>query len=283
MTSTLVQLSNLMNSTCCWFVDNDNPYHYEDSDSYHSNSALIFQKRTMNPVSSDSDSQTPLQRECVNLFKARQYKSCEIAARMELSKAVQEGRDPQMALALLGDCAQCTQQYRRAVSFYRRMKPYKYRWKEAQCLQALGNVVEASSVLEAVPGKARTLEMNMTLGNLYVASGRRNSAISAFMESLMQNPYALEAVEWLATLNADKAHVLEAIRRGFSARGVADDEALVPVGDLVSAQFAKHRHQTGPALQQFMALERKYINNPYLMVKIAELQVSVQNCRAQQA
>lgn len=225
----------------------------------------------------DSDSQTnnltPLQRECVNLFKSRQYKSCEIASRMELSRAIQEGRDPQIALALLGDSAQCTQQYRRAVSFYRRMNPYKYRWKEAQCLQALGNVVEASSVLETVPGKSRTLEMNMTLGNLYVASGRRNSAINAFLESLMQNPYALEAVEWLATLNADKSHVLEAIKRGFSARGVADNETLLPVVDLVSAQFAKHRHQTGSALQQFKVLEQQYPNNPYIMVKIAELQV----------
>ena len=225
----------------------------------------------------DSDSHsnlTPLQRECVNLFKSKQYKSCEIASRMELSRAIQEGRDPQIALALLGDSAQCTQQYRRAVSFYRRMKPYKYRWKEAQCLQALGNVVEASSVLETVPSKERTLEMNMTLGNLYVASGRRNAAVNAFLESLMQNPYALEAVECLASLNADKAHVLEAIKRGFSAQGVTDGEDLLPVIDLVSAQFAKHRHQTGPALQQFMTLEQQYPNNTYIMVKIAELRVS---------
>ena len=98
----------------------------------------------MEPSESDV-SLTPLQKECVNLFKARQYKSCEIAARMELARAEQEGRDPRFCWALLGDCYHSSQQYRRAVTFYRRMKSHKYRWKEAQCLQALGNVVEASS------------------------------------------------------------------------------------------------------------------------------------------
>ena len=189
---------------------------------------------------SESDvSLTPLQRECVNLFKARQYKSCEVAARMELARAEQEGRDPRLAWAMLADCAHSTQQYRRAVTFYRRMKSHKYRWKEAQCLQALGNVVEASSVLEMVPSKARTLEMNMTLGNLYLASGRNGAATEAFLESLMENPYALEAVEWLATLGAAKDQVLEAIKRGFAAKGTSEDAALLPVVDIVSAHFGK--------------------------------------------
>jgi tetratricopeptide (TPR) repeat protein len=217
---------------------------------------------------------TPLQRECVILFKARQYKSCEIAARMELARAEQEGRDPRFCWALLGDCYHSSQQYRRAVTFYRRMKSHKYRWKEAQCLQALGSVVEASSVLEMVPSKARTLEMNMTLGNLYMASGRNGAAAEAFLESLMENPYALEAVEWLATLGVPKDQVFDAIQRGFAAKGIAEDAALLPIADLVSALFAKHRHQTANALQQFMALERKYPGNVYLLLKIATLQVS---------
>ena len=222
---------------------------------------------------SENAALTPLQRECVELFKARQFKSCEIAARMELSLCEKEGRDSRMAWALLGDCAQSTQQYRTAVSFFRRLKAPKYRWKEAQCLQALGNVVEASSVLEMVPNKFRTLEMNMTLGNLYVASGRDMSAIEAFLESLTQNPYALEAVEWLATLNADKNQVLEAIQKGFAAKETNNEEALLPVNELVAAHFAKIRHLTAVALQQFSALEKMYPNNVYLLLRIATLQV----------
>lgn len=216
---------------------------------------------------------TPLQHECVDLYKAKQYKSCEIVARMDLAKAEMEGRDPRMAWAMLGECAQATQQYRKAVYFYRRMKSHNYRWKEAQCLQALGNVVEASAVLELVPQNARSLEMNMTLGNLYVASGRNVTAEKAFLESLMQNPYALEAMEWLASLGTDKSRVLEAISRGLAAKGASQDTALLPLVDLANAHFAKHRHQTSSALHQFVELDRKFPNNIYLLLRIATLQV----------
>jgi tetratricopeptide (TPR) repeat protein len=228
------------------------------------------------PLAGDSElpaTLSPLQCECVDLYKAKQYKSCEIVARMDLAKAELEGRDPRMAWAMLGQCAQATQQYRKAVYFYRRMKSHLYRWKEAQCLQALGNVVEASAVLEMVPHNARSLEMNMTLGNLYVASGRNGTAMDAFLESLMQNPYALEAVEWLASLGADKSQVLEAISRGFAARGASQDTVLLPLVDLVNAHFAKNRHQTSSALQQFVSLERKFPNNIYLLLRMATLQV----------
>ena len=87
-----------------------------------------------------SNGLTPLQEECFKLLKAKQYKSCEILARMELAKAELEGRDSRVAWALLGDCAQLTQQYRRAISYYRRIQvfgSYKYRLKEAQCLQGM--------------------------------------------------------------------------------------------------------------------------------------------------
>jgi hypothetical protein len=129
-----------------------------------------------------------------------------------------------------------------------------------------------------IPQKHRTLEMNMTLGNLYVASGRSAAAIEAFLESLQQNPYTIEAVEWVATLGADKAKVLEAVKKGFSERGTTDDEALMPVVDMVSAHLAKSRHQTTLALQQFMALEKEFPNNVYMLLRIATLQVSRMNC-----
>jgi len=236
---------------------------------------------TMDPVATGVDltsSSTPLsrlQREIVDLFEARQYKSCEILARMEKSRAEREGRDPRMAVAMLGDCAHETQQYRKAVSFYRCIESPKHRWKEAQCLQALGNVVEASAVLEMVPQNARTLAMNMTLGNLYVASGRSNAAQESFLDSLNQNPYALEAIEWLATLGADKNLVLASIKKGFV--GVTEEDVMVPVLDFAAAHFAKSRHQNASALQQFVALERLYPNNVYLLLNIGTIQVRIQS------
>mmetsp|Transcript_41263 Transcript_41263/g.99394 ORF Transcript_41263/g.99394 Transcript_41263/m.99394 type:complete len:145 (-) Transcript_41263:450-884(-) len=71
---------------------------------------------------SSSNSLTPLQDECFKLYKDKQYKSCEILARMELSLAEQEGRDATIAWTLLGDCAHSTQQYSRAISCYRRIQ-----------------------------------------------------------------------------------------------------------------------------------------------------------------
>jgi tetratricopeptide (TPR) repeat protein len=217
---------------------------------------------------------TALQEGCFKLLKAKQYKSCEILARMELSKAENEGRDTRVAWALLGDCAQLTQQYRRAISYYHRIQEsesVKYILKEAQCLQALGNVVEAASILERVHFDKRTLTIHMTLGNLYIACGRNQAASDSFLASLVQNPYTLEAVEWLAVLGTDKSHVLDAIKSGFAQNGY--EQSLIPIKELVSAHFANHRHQTSSALQLFKKLEQDFPNNVYLLLKIATLQV----------
>ena len=192
---------------------------------------------------------------------------------MELAKAEHEGRDTRAAWALLGDCAQLTQQYRRAISFFRRIQQsHKYRLKEAECLQALGNVVEASSVLEIVPRESRTLTIHMTLGHLYLASGRNSSASECFLESLLHNPYTLEAMEWLAVLGTDKNLVLEAVKSGFARNGY-DQSSLIPVKELINAHYAKTRHQTSSALQMFAKLEQEFPNNVYLLLKIATLQV----------
>ena len=225
---------------------------------------------------SSSPSFTPLQDECFKLYKEKQYKSCEILARMELALAEQEGRDVRVAWTLLGDCAHSTKQYSRAISYYRRIHAggsHKYRLKEAQCLQALGNVVEASSVLEMVPREFRTLTIHMTLGHLYLASGRNSSASESFLESLVQNPYTLEAMEWLAVLGTEKSQVFEAVKTGFAQNG--HDQSLVPVKELINAHFAKHRHQSASSLQMFCKLEQEFPNNVYLLLKIATLQVSV--------
>ncbi|VEU33433.1 unnamed protein product [Pseudo-nitzschia multistriata] len=230
---------------------------------------------------------TALQEECYRLLQSKQYKSCEILTQMELSMAEKEGRDTRVAWAFLGECAQLTHQYNKAISYYRQIQhfgSYKYRLKEAQCLQAKGNIVEASSVLELIPHHERNLTIHMTLGQLYIATGRTGSASDCFVRSLMENPMALEAIEWLAVLGTtDKAMVLDAVEKGFKKvsaqqqqqqRGdvMNDLSAIIPVKEFVTAQFAKSRHQTASALQLFTALEKIFPRNVYLMLKIANLQ-----------
>ncbi len=227
---------------------------------------------------------TPLQEECYRLLQLKQYQSCEMLTRMELSKAEMEGRDTRVAWAFLGECAQLTQQYNKAISYYRRIQhsgSYKYRLKEAQCLQMLGNVVEASSVLELIPHHERNLTIHMTLGKLYVASGRNSSACECFVRSLMEYPMTLEAIEWLALLGiTEKAVVLDAVDKGMKRISgqqqggdtINDLSGIIPVKEFVTAQFAKKRHQSVSALQLFTALEKLFPNNVYILLQIANLQ-----------
>lgn len=199
---------------------------------------------------------------------------------MELSRAQKEGKDTRIAYGLLGDCAQETHQHSKAIYYYRRIqnnRAYTYRLKEAISLQALGNVVEASSVLELIPHQERNLTILMTLGQLYIASGRTSSAVICFIQSIIENPMALEAIEWLAALGkTEKSVVLNAVDRGcqrISQHKVgADLSTVIPVKEFVTALFANKRHQVVSALQLFTALENLFPNNIYLMLKIANLQ-----------
>ena len=234
---------------------------------------------------------SPIEEECVELLRAKQYKSCEILASLELSRR-SESHNTATLLELLGECCQETHQYKRAISFYRKAalqrlmggvsstSEAKLRWKEAQCLASLGSVIEASSVLEMVPRNLRTMGMSMTLGHLSVASGRQTDAIEAFLDSLRRNPYALEAVEWLAILDADRNAVLDAVEMGIQNRATeateqenATNGTLVPIVDIVSAHYLMHRHQPTAALAQFEKLQQEFPRNVYLLLKIATLQL----------
>ena len=237
--------------------------------------------------SSSQASLTTIQKECIELLRSKQYKSCEVVASLELSRTEKANQPTAILLEILGDCAQATQQYKRAIAFYRRASlqhhvqgrtsasEAKLRCKEAQCLSSLGSVIEASSVLEMVPAKMRTLGMCMTLGHLYVASGRNCDATRMFMDSLSLNPYALEAVEWLAILSADRNMVLDVVEKALllKAGEEVDTASVLPVVDIVSAHFLMHRHQSKLSLDHFLRLEQEFPNSVYLLLKIATLQV----------
>ncbi|KAL7580067.1 hypothetical protein ACA910_005052 [Epithemia clementina (nom. ined.)] len=226
-----------------------------------------------------------IQKEYLRLFKAKQYRSCEILAEMDRSSARLRGRDEHFACRLLGDCAFQRGQFIRAKTFYHALYPFNealYRWKEAHCLKELGSLVEAAAVLEGIPNEDRTLEMNMLLGTLYVASSRREHASRAFLEVLRQNPFALEAAEQLGNLGIDKAQVLEALKTGIAlTQGKhdddddddddEDDDEYNNVLDLVSAIISSRKHQNATALQEFAKLEEKYPGSTYLQEHVAML------------
>lgn len=210
---------------------------------------------------------SPLQKEYVNLLQQKQYKSCEILARFDLAK----NDDTPVPLRVLGDCQFAQQRYIQAKFFYQQAYVYDeatFRFKEAQCLKELGNVVEAAAVLEQIPLDKRTLATHMMLGNLHVATSRKDMATESFLEALKMNPYVIEAAEQLVELNVDKAKILGAMNDDPTGE---DTTELANLKDLISGLAAKQRYQSVTALQTFQKLEELYPNNVYLLTKMATL------------
>jgi anaphase-promoting complex subunit 7 len=210
---------------------------------------------------------TPMQKECVKLYQNKQYKSCEILVRFELKNDAAR----HFAWHCLGDCAFQQQQYAHARHFYQMLYPYgesRYRFKEAQCLEKQGSLIEAAKVLEGIATKERTLPIHMMLGNLYLASSRKESASHSFLRALQLDPYVLEAVEALAVLGVDRAPILNAMLTNT-------DHVPEHIIDLVSAIVAFHRHQTQTSIQQFSKLHHSHPSHTYLLQRLAQLHLQM--------
>jgi tetratricopeptide (TPR) repeat protein len=181
------------------------------------------------------------------------------------------------------------QQQQHGVWVVRTASEAHLRYKESKSLAALGNVMEASSVLETIVSpRLQTLAMRMELGHLYLASGRHSDAIRCFLAALERNPHALEAIELLVILGADRNDVARSVQTGLTVTSknkqtttednnpLHDDETKsspLAIQELVNAHFLMHRNQTANALTQFRKLDQLYPNNVYIMLKIATLQV----------
>lgn len=226
---------------------------------------------------------TDFQKEIYSLYKAKQWKSAEILARFDLSQCKTKGRSHHFPLAILAECAFEQNQYVHAKQFYQQLYVFdenKYRWKEARCLEKLGCPVEAAGVLEQIPHNSRTLSMNMMLGDLYEANTRSSSATAAYLHALRQNPFALEAAERLAKLGTDRNIILNAMKEGSQNKGLDESIELEHMQELVSALVAKYKFQTATALQQLTKLESMYPDNVYLLLKLANLHLCMNDPRS---
>lgn len=220
---------------------------------------------------------SPMQKESIRLLQQRQYLSCEVLARMDLSKAEMEGRPADLALSLLGDCAFGRKQFHQAKFFYRKAYSYndhRFRLKEADCLQALGSLVEAANVLEQIPQSERNLSVHMMLGNLYAASQRKNLASESFLDALRNNPFAMEAAERLAALGVDHTRTLAAFKKGLETRGLFEED-FGHLRDLISALAAARLLHTATAQQLFLNLDSEFPNNVYFLLKLAQVYMSM--------
>jgi len=148
----------------------------------------------------------------------------------------------------------------------------------------------------------------MEFGNVCLACGRNRDAMRSYLEALVFNPYAMEAVEVLSVLGADQEMVLEAVKDGLRARARANAAAvaaaaatssegdvgeeggegngtknpkrvksppLIPVLDLVVSHFQANRNHHGGAIARFKALDGMFPNNVHILSKIATIQLNM--------
>mmetsp|Transcript_47144 Transcript_47144/g.115121 ORF Transcript_47144/g.115121 Transcript_47144/m.115121 type:complete len:635 (+) Transcript_47144:163-2067(+) len=252
----------------------------------------------------DGQPLTSIQQQCLQLLHSKQYRSCEILTRFDLSSAEAEGRDVRVCWALLGECAMATQQYRKAVFCFQRVSSnyntdtasvHKYKYKEAVCLKEIRAIVDAARVLSSIPREDRDLTMNMMLGGLYMATGKTHLARDVFLDCLIQNPMTLEAVEWLSVIdNVPESMVFQCIEKGreirrsqqapqpTDAKNNVDDEEEVSmkfdeetVKTFVTATFQRGRYQPNAAYAAYDELNRKFPGNVYILVKMAMLKTQL--------
>lgn len=284
-------------------------------------------KQTNYSSSAPTEALASIQKECLTLLRAHQYRSCELVALFHLSSLEQstyeyDGSTTQQqqlnnavieatTLEILGDCGHFQSQYRRAVGYYRRAIQHRrshflsnhsssalpmdqaqtrpeanLRIKESRSLTKLGNTVEASSILESSVPKNnpfRNFTMSLDLGNMYLISDRKSDARKSFMDALRRNPYALEAVERLAILKADRSEVVKCVGEGMMHPSRVDKEndattnkssgALLPVQEVVNATFYSHRtNHAASALSMWTKLNEEYPNHVFVLSQIAMLQ-----------
>ena len=248
--------------------------------------ALATAIESTQPQQETKKPKSNIQIQCLKLLEAKQYKSCEILAMMELSQW-NESTNSALCIAttmeILGDCFMAKGEYARAISYYRlavlrrqcksgnkrkdmssngvsSREEAVLRYKESQCLASIGGTVAACTILENVvvysaPG-LHTFEMSMELGNLYVLSGRKVDAIRMYQNTLDLNPYALEAVEKLSSLQRD-AHI--------------DEERVkssIPYPEIAAVYFQSHRNVSS-SISLWKKINEDYPNHLHFLLHLA--------------
>ena len=270
----------------------------------------------------------PLYKECLNLYKSKQYRSAELLAMYNLTSLPTNSIYKAHSFELIADCAFHQAQYLRASAYYKQAFEHCYhdsynnngyavsssfqaqlKHKEANCLNLSGNVVEASNLIESyipIRSQFRSYTISMDLGKMYMTTGRYNDARRCFLDVLNKNIYAIEAIEYLAKLGAEKSSVCKIVQQKMNAiqsqqqrdtQGEKSGDSkensqtggtqarsstkkmprpylLVPINDIVNATFYSHRGSSHAlhAWNYYCKLLDHHPNHTYLLLQMALLQ-----------
>ena len=131
--------------------------------------------------------------------------------------------------------------------------------RKAQCLAKLGSAMEGFAITYwSERTSSRSLGMGDFLHPEWSASLRYQGIYGG-----CTSEYALEAIQWLAILGADRNAVMNAVQKGMLNKC---STLSLPIMELVSAHFLQHRNQTTSAISAFSKLEREFPNNIYLLL-----------------
>lgn len=188
-------------------------------------------------------------------------------------------------LVYLADSLFDDEQYKRAEQFYTRaiqlkkiiikhkpktspplglLSEVEVKYKMSQCYLHLKEYREATTILEGISQKQRSLKINMSLAKLYQRQGMERSAISCYKEVLRVCPLALEAVIGLFSLGVPGSEVTSLTSSSTS--------AMDWIGSWIKAQVLAASGKHAKGAQALKTLETQCLrDNVELLCNAAEM------------
>jgi len=151
------------------------------------------------------------------------------------------------------------------------------KFKIGLCLIALHDIRTAITEMEAIPSKARTLRINLTMGKLYRMTSYKSAACISFKDCLRQCPYALEAIAALADMGVPLKEIQSLLPQAQSKSGRApsDLEPVRWVQRYAEAQCAAASQDYKGVLEHFGCLSQRFPNNLHVMIETAKAEAAI--------
>ncbi|GJR62259.1 anaphase-promoting complex subunit 7 [Tanacetum coccineum] len=142
-------------------------------------------------------------------------------------------------------------------------------------------MIARTHMMEAIPSKARNLQMNLLMGKLYRYSKHIRPAITCYKECLRHCPYVIEAITALAELGVQAKDIFLLLPQTPSRSGRPPFDQFESSRSLqryVEAQCCIASNNYKGGLELFSELLQRFPNNVHILLEMAkELQTFTSN------